>query len=226
MTNQNEPGGETLTGCTYDEVVALGVNGVHISDQNPGLVKPAAEYLWLRDSGDVGLRWLWARSQDPAPAEFAEYGPGSGDTWANGSVDPSDAGMVYWLLTGGINGGDQGATPAKLEAMFKAAIGVTVNGTAGNDLIDATHTVEGQPLPTNEEDVINGGKGRDTISGLGGDDTLNGGANADTMIGGMGDDTYVVDNTTDVVTENAGEGADTVQSSLTYTLSSNVENLL
>ena len=75
-------------------------------------------------------------------------------------------------------------------------VGVTVNGTAGNDLIDATHTVAGQPLPTNEEDVIIGDKGRDTISGLGGNDTLNGGANADTMIGGTGNDTYVVDKQT------------------------------
>ena len=104
-------------------------------------------------------------------------------------------------------------------------VGVTVNGTAGNDLIDATHTVAGQPLPTNEEDVIIGDKGRDTISGLGGNDTLNGGASADTMIGGTGNDTYVVDNRHDVVTENSGEGIDTVQSSVTYTLGLDMENL-
>jgi len=29
--------------------------------------------------------------------------------------------------------------------------GVTINGTSGNDVIDATHTVAGQSLPTNEE---------------------------------------------------------------------------
>ena len=33
----------------------------------------------------------------------------------------------------------------------------------------------------------------------------------DTLIGGAGNDTYVVDSTTDVITENAGEGTDTVQ---------------
>ncbi|NLW35941.1 MAG: hypothetical protein GXY80_10745, partial [Syntrophorhabdus aromaticivorans] len=38
-------------------------------------------------------------------------------------------------------------------------------------------------------------------------------------------DTYSVDNAGDVVTENAGEGTDTVQSSRTYTLGANVENL-
>ncbi|HCZ16815.1 MAG TPA: type I secretion protein, partial [Candidatus Accumulibacter sp.] len=40
-----------------------------------------------------------------------------------------------------------------------------------------------------------------------------------------GNDTYVIDNTGDVVTENAGEGADLVRSSVSYTLTANVENL-
>jgi len=54
---------------------------------------------------------------------------------------------------------------------------------------------------------------------------LDGGLGADTLIGGAGDDTYVVDNAGDVVTENASEGIDLVQSSITYTLGANLENL-
>ena len=55
---------------------------------------------------------------------------------------------------------------------------------------------------------------------------LDGGNSADTLVGGLGDDTYVVNLAGDVITEAAGAGADTVQSSAaSYTLGSYVENL-
>ncbi|MGO7186205.1 calcium-binding protein, partial [Rhizobium brockwellii] len=54
---------------------------------------------------------------------------------------------------------------------------------------------------------------------------LTGGAGVDTLKGGAGDDTYVI-STGDTVIENADEGIDTVQTTLTaYTLGVNVENL-
>jgi Ca2+-binding RTX toxin-like protein len=168
-------------------------------------------------------------------------------------------------------------------------LGVSINGTAGNDLIDATHTVAGQPLPTNEEDTLNGGAGADQMSGGNGNDVyfvdnpadvvienandgvdtvnalinyglgpnvenlmlqgnadlqgygndlantiignsgsnlINGGAGTDAMVGGLGNETYFVDNASDVVTENASEGNDTVFATTNFTLSGNVENLI
>ncbi|MNF40268.1 Bifunctional hemolysin/adenylate cyclase precursor [compost metagenome] len=75
-------------------------------------------------------------------------------------------------------------------------------------------------------DTLNGGAGNDTLNGGIGDDTLNGGTGNDTMVGGAGNDIYVVDSATDVVTEGANAGTDTVQTALaTYTLGANVENL-
>ena len=64
-----------------------------------------------------------------------------------------------------------------------------------------------------------------TLTGNAGNNTLSGGAGNDTMVGGAGNDTYVVDATGDVVTEAAGEGTDLVQSSVSFTLGANVENL-
>ena len=83
-----------------------------------------------------------------------------------------------------------------------------INGT-GNDLNNA----------------LTGNSGANVLTGGSGNDTLNGGAGADTLIGGLGNDTYVVDNANDVVTENASEGTDLVQSSISYVLGANLENL-
>ena len=52
------------------------------------------------------------------------------------------------------------------------------------------------------------------------------GGTANTMTGTAGNDSFVVDDTADVVVEAANQGTDTVQSSVHYTLPSNIENLL
>ncbi len=72
---------------------------------------------------------------------------------------------------------------------------------------------------------ILGKGGNDSLTGGAEADTLNGGAGVDTMKGGKGDDIYIVDNAGDMVTEEADQGTDTVESSITWTLGDNVENL-
>lgn len=74
-------------------------------------------------------------------------------------------------------------------------------------------------------DFIYGGNYNDKLYGYAGNDLLNGGGGADILIGGLGNDTYVVDNVGDVLTELANQGTDNVQSSVTYTLGNNIENL-
>ncbi len=74
--------------------------------------------------------------------------------------------------------------------------------------------------------VLTGNSANNTLTGGDGNDTLNGGSGSDTMIGGAGDDSYVVNVSTDIVTEVAGAGIDTVQSSITLTLANNVEALV
>ena len=58
-----------------------------------------------------------------------------------------------------------------------------------------------------------------------GDDTLDGGLGADTLNGGFGNDTYVIDNVGDMINENSNAGTDSVQSSISHSLSANVENI-
>ena len=64
------------------------------------------------------------------------------------------------------------------------------------------------------------------INGNSGNNTLDGGIGADTLVGGIGNDVYIVDNATDIIVEKVDEGIDEVDSSISYTLSDNVERLI
>ena len=63
------------------------------------------------------------------------------------------------------------------------------------------------------------------LTGNATDNLINGGLGADTLIGGAGNDTFVVDDSNDRITELINGGIDAVQSSVTYSLNDNVENL-
>jgi serralysin len=74
-------------------------------------------------------------------------------------------------------------------------------------------------------DSLNGSSGNDTLSGGNGNDTLLGSSGTDRLLGGTGNDLYGVDNTGDVIVELPNQGIDRVNSSITYILTPNVENL-
>jgi Ca2+-binding RTX toxin-like protein len=117
---------------------------------------------------------------------------------------------------------------------------VVENADEGTDLVNSSITyvltAEVENLTLTGTLAINGagnslnnviiGNGADNqLTGGGGNDTLDGKAGIDTMAGGTGNDSYAVDNTADIVTENSGEGTDLVNSSVTFTLAANIENL-
>jgi Ca2+-binding RTX toxin-like protein len=110
---------------------------------------------------------------------------------------------------------------------------ITENANEGTDTVYSTLTFSLADFPNLENliltgiDAINGtgNAANNVITGNNGNNSLNGGAGTDTLIGGLGDDIYIVDSTTDIITEQANEGTDTIQSSVTLTIATNLENL-
>lgn len=100
----------------------------------------------------------------------------------------------------------------------------TVASKAQQDMTgtNGTDTLQG----TGGDDVLRGLGDNDLITGLAGNDVLDGGDGADTLTGGAGDDTYLIDSSSDVVTELQNEGIDSVLTAVSYQLSADVENLI
>lgn len=123
--------------------------------------------------------------------------------------------VVAWEAVSGTLG-DSDSTAVHAQIFSLPAPFNTITGTALKNILPGT----------GGDDHLFGLAGNDTLSAFAGNDLLDGGQGSDKMSGGIGDDIYVVDASGDKVIENAGEGTDTVQTTLAkYTLGKNIENL-
>jgi len=157
-------------------------------------------------SGDAGDDTYYVQNTDDVAVELAGNGTDTVFTTVNYSLG---ANVENLTLQGPASGGPQiSGTGNELDN--------TITGNAASNALSGG----------GGNDVLNGGSGNDTISGGAGNDILNGGVGNDTMVGGAGNDSYFVDSSFDVITEVQGEGEDTVSSSVNFTLSNYVDNLV
>ncbi|MFZ4603000.1 MAG: beta strand repeat-containing protein [Caulobacterales bacterium] len=109
-------------------------------------------------------------------------------------------------------------------ATVNLTLGTATSADTGTDTLVGVENVIGG----SGADLLTGDANANTLNGGAGNDTLDGGTGgADTLIGGLGDDTFIVNRAGITITETAGQGVDTVRTSLNaFTLGANVDNLV
>ncbi|HEU0115672.1 MAG TPA: hypothetical protein VFQ80_13390, partial [Thermomicrobiales bacterium] len=164
--------------------------------------------------GLTGFKLSGAAAGDYSGRSVASAGDVNGDGFAD---------LIVGAHLADPHGSDSGASYVVFGKFPDTAVsrtGTDASQTlAGGDFNDMLAGLGG-------DDRLYGNGGDDTLQGGAGADTLIGGAGADVMVGGTGDDGYVVANGGDQVVENAGEGTDTVFSTIHLVLPTNVENLV
>jgi Ca2+-binding RTX toxin-like protein len=103
------------------------------------------------------------------------------------------------------------------DTIYAAAANDTLNAGSGTQVLNGLEA----------NDLLVGGSSNDTITGMGTGDTLVAGSAADTLVGGTGVNVeFVVNSSSDVIQLQTGPGSDTLSSSISYTLPTNVNSLL
>lgn len=195
-------GNATITGSAFDDYIyGSSDNDVVYGGGGNDYIHGGGGTDWL--AGDSGNDTL--RTADSANASTLSGGTGDDHFYLANSSD-----LVIELADGGsdtVHLVKDWVMGAEVEVAYvESTLGVNVTGNAGANL-------------------MYGGIGADTLNGGQGNDQLDGGTGADVMAGGAGDDSYWITSTSDLITELANDGIDTVQSLISYGLTANVENL-
>ncbi|MFO5475677.1 MAG: hypothetical protein ACLBM2_17565, partial [Dolichospermum sp.] len=187
-------------GLFFEKQLTIGVTDLN---DNDSFTTTAQQDIIDADYGEDTITSIWANLQQN---DTIKAGNGTDTLIISGGTDND---IIYI---------DASNTTNQLDIP-----GTTVFGFERFDLSSFTGTISFDGTTGN--DWIKAGTGDDILIAGDGNDYLNGGVSADLLIGGKGNDTYVIDNVGDVIAEGLNGGIDTVESSITWTLRANLENL-
>ncbi|MGR5144357.1 hypothetical protein ACQKPX_22135 [Photobacterium sp. DNB23_23_1] len=95
---------------TWKQILDFGVNEHQIGDQNVGLQTEINKWDWAKNHNDKGIAFIW---------DMLAYVESDGVVkFQTNKYDCSDAGMVYWWITGASNGGNKFSTPEDIKKIL------------------------------------------------------------------------------------------------------------
>lgn len=98
---------------SWQDILDFGVTEHQIGDQNVGLQVLISSGLWDWTEGHKNPAMAWILAQ----LKYAEADGVVG--FQDNKYDCSDAGMIYWWITGATKGGNKVSTPVEIRAMLE-----------------------------------------------------------------------------------------------------------
>ncbi|WP_371193824.1 hypothetical protein [Glaciecola sp. SC05] len=94
----------------WQQILDFGVTEHQIGDQNVSLQTPINDWDWAKDHPNTGYRFMW---------EMLAYAEQDGVVdFQTNKFDCSDAGMIYWWITGANSGGNNFANVSDIKDML------------------------------------------------------------------------------------------------------------
>jgi hypothetical protein len=95
----------------WQQILDFGVKEHQIGDQNAGLQTEISSWDWAKEHPDSRINWIWKQLKYAEQDGVVKF--------QTNKFDCSDAGMVYWWITGADRGGNKFATPTEVEQMLQ-----------------------------------------------------------------------------------------------------------
>ena len=95
----------------WQQILDFGIREHQIGDQNVGLQTAIQEWDWAKQHDNEGIKWIWnqlAYAEQDGVVKFQ-----------TDKFDCSDAGMVYWWITGSDSSGNKLSTPIEIGELLQ-----------------------------------------------------------------------------------------------------------